>query len=155
MQRSILRTFALLAALTLAPLVGAPAVAGASTVTPDYNAGNFSANSGVSVVTGTVWFDSGTNFHLTNVKLTDTKCGDNRAAEFRVIAYDLAGDEIDYPWHSLINDCSSPVIWTRLSGSASSGYINYLKIQTNACQGGIFTSCSSSGFSRLFYDSFS
>ncbi len=155
MQRSTLRKSSFLASLTLAALVGVPAVAGASTVTPDYNDGNFNTNSGVSDVTGTVWFDSDTSFHLANVKLTDTKCGDNRAAEFRVIAYDLAGREIDYPWHSLINDCASPVIWTRLDGSASSGFINYLKIQTNACQGGLFPSCSSSAFSRNFYDAFS
>ena len=155
MRRSILGRLALAAAVVCALLVGVPAAASAGTVVPDYNAGTFNTNSGVSDVTGTVWFDSATSFRLTTVKLTDEKCGDNRAAEFRVIAYDLAGREIDYPWHSLINDCTAPVIWTSLSGSASSGFINYLKIQTNACQGGIIPSCSSSAFSRNFSDSLS
>lgn len=130
--------------------------ASAATVAPNtYDAGNFSANSGVSTVTGTVYFDSATSFHITNAKLSDTACGDNRAAQFRVVAYDLTGREIDYPWHSLINDCASAVIWTNLSGSASSGYIKYLKIQTAACQGGITDSCSSSGYSANYSDSYS
>jgi hypothetical protein len=132
--------------------VGAAPAAEASTVAPAYDAGSFNTNSGVSDVTGTVWFDSATSFHLTNVKLTDTLCHDNRAAEFRVIVHDMDGREIDFPWHSLIHDCTPPVIFTRLNGSISSAFIAYLQIQTNACQGGIIPSCSSSAFSRHFND---
>jgi hypothetical protein len=87
------------------------------------------------------------------VERRETADETRHAAEFRVIAYDLAGREVDFPWHSLINDCASPVIWTRLNGTVESGFISYLKIQTNACQGGIFPSCSSSAYSRHFNDS--
>lgn len=155
MKRIILRRLALAVTLVCALLAGLTATASAVTVSPNYEAGSFSANSGVSTVSGYVYFDSATNFHITSVKLTDTKCGDNRAAEFRVIAYDLSGREIDYPWHSLGTDCSGSATWSSLSGSASSGYIHYLKVQTNACQGGLIASCSSSGFSADYYDSFS
>ena len=153
MNRCTLRRLAIPAVIVFAAVVAAPVAAEAGTVTPDYNAGTFDTNSGVSVVTGPVWFDSATDFHLTNVKLTDTRCGDNRAAEFQVIAFDLAGREVDFPWHSLIKDCASPIIWTRLNGTVESGDIAYLQIQTNACQGGIIPSCSSSAFSRHFNDS--
>ena len=155
MKAHINRKLALPAALVLASLGIASAAGPATASTTSVSAGSFDTNSGASLVTGNVYFDSSTSFHLTDVKLTDRICGDGRFAEFRVKAFDLASREVDFPWHKLDRDCASPVIWTDLPGSISSGLIKYLQIQTNACTGGIFNTCSSSAYSRDFNDPYS
>src|SRR5579875_1367610 len=116
-KRITVRSLAAPAAAVVLALTGT-ATAQAQSARPDsINDGSFDTNSGASVVTGTVWFDSATSFHLTTVKLTDKICGDSRAAEFRVIVVDMDGRTIDFGWHSLVNDCASPITWSNLPGS--------------------------------------
>jgi hypothetical protein len=100
----------------------------------------FTADSGVSRVTGTiVWTDS-EHFSLEDVTLYDTSC-DNRSAEFWTTT-NLG----DLATHVNSRGCNTSTFYSELDASGGPGSFDWIEIKTNACN---FGSCSSTGFSGI------